>query len=428
MAVVLRKYGNLNKAIRRRKSNSLYQFRRTAAAAQTKEVLSSEIEGIKDAGTWKTERIITSKMGPSINVTGKTDKILNFCANNYLGLSSHPAVIEAGKKALDTHGAGLSSVRFICGTQDIHKELEEKLAKFHGKEDCILYIACFDANAGLFEVLLSQEDAVLSDELNHASIIDGIRLCKAKRYRYKHMDMQDLEQQLIDAQSCRQRLIASDGVFSMDGNVTPLDTICKLAEKYKSLVFLDECHSTGFFGKTGRGTDEHFNLMGKVDIINSTLGKALGGASGGYTVGPKELVSLLRQRSRPYLFSNSCPPAVVACASKAIDLIMENTDLPDLVLRNTKHFRSRMTEAGFTLSGDPEHPICPVMLGDARLASTFADEMLEHGIYVIGFSYPVVPKGKARIRVQLSASHSIEEIDTCVDAFVSIGRKLKVIP
>lgn len=398
-----------------------------SVAASTKEGLNEELKGIKEAGTFKHERVIVSKQGAQINVQGSSQKILNFCANNYLGLSSHPAVIEAGKKALETHGAGLSSVRFICGTMDIHKELEEKLAKFHGKEDCILYISCFDANAGLFEVLLSQDDAVLSDELNHASIIDGIRLCKAKRYRYKHMDMTELESQLKDASSCRRRLIATDGVFSMDGNVTPLRDICNLAEKYKAMVFIDECHATGFFGKTGRGTEEHFNLDNKVDIINSTLGKAVGGAAGGYTAGPRELVTLLRQRSRPYLFSNSLPPPVVACASKALDLIMENTDLPHLVLSNTQRFRSKMTEAGFTLSGDPEHPICPVMLGDAKLASQFADEMLAKGIYVIGFSYPVVPKGKARIRVQISAAHTEADIDRAVDAFVDIGRKLKLI-
>nr|KAG5709135.1 hypothetical protein BaRGS_028591 [Batillaria attramentaria] len=362
-----------------------------------------------------------------IQVEGQTATILNFCANNYLGLSSHPAVIEAGKKALDTHGAGLSSVRFICGTQDIHKELEEKIARFHGREDTILYISCFDANAGIFEVLLSPEDAVISDELNHASIIDGIRLCKAHRLRYKHRDMADLESHLKNSQNLRQRLIATDGVFSMDGNVAPLNEICALADKYNALVFIDECHATGFFGKTGRGTEEYWGLDGKVDIINSTLGKALGGAAGGYTTGPKQLIDLLRQRSRPYLFSNTLPPPVVACASKAFDLVMENPDLPKKVVSNTKRFRSRMTDAGFTVAGDPEHAICPVMLGDARLASQFADKMLELGIYVIGFSYPVVPKGKARIRVQISASHSEQEIDRAVDAFIKIGRELSVI-
>ncbi|XP_061178521.1 2-amino-3-ketobutyrate coenzyme A ligase, mitochondrial-like [Saccostrea echinata] len=398
-----------------------------ATLAQVRTDLEKELEGIKEAGTWKGERIITSKQGPSIHVKGTTKDILNFCANNYLGLSSHPEVIEAGKKALDTHGAGLSSVRFICGTIDLHKELEEKIAKFHGKEDSILYASCFDANAGLFEVLLGPEDAVISDELNHASIIDGIRLCKVKRHRYQHRNMADLEDQLIAAKDCKKKLIATDGVFSMDGNVAPLPDICNLADKYNAMVFIDECHGTGFFGPTGRGTDEHFGVSDRIDIVNSTLGKALGGAAGGYTAGPKELTSLLRQRSRPYLFSNALPPPVVACASKAIDLITSNTDLPQQVLRNTKRFRSRMSDAGFNLSGDPEHPICPVMLGDARLANIFADEMLERGIYVIGFSYPVVPKGKARIRVQLSAAHSEAEVDRAVDAFIEIGRKLKVI-
>lgn len=405
----------------------LASVRNSSSIAATKTILEGELGGIREAGTWKSERVIVSPQGPTIKVQGRTNSILNFCANNYLGLSSHPAVVEAGKKSLDTHGAGLSSVRFICGTQDIHKELEEKIARFHGREDAILYISCFDANAGIFEVLLKPEDAVISDELNHASIIDGIRLCKAQRLRYKHRDMADLEKHLKISQHHRQRLIATDGVFSMDGNVAPLKEICALAEKYKALVFIDECHATGFFGKTGRGTEEYFGLDGKVDIINSTLGKALGGAAGGYTAGPKELIDLLRQRSRPYLFSNSLPPTVVACASKAFDLVMENPDLPKQVLSNTKRFRSRMTEAGFTVVGDPEHPICPVMLGDARLASQFADKMLELGIYVIGFSYPVVPKGKARIRVQISASHSKEEIDRAADAFVKIGRELSVI-
>ncbi|KAH3882597.1 2-amino-3-ketobutyrate coenzyme A ligase, mitochondrial-like [Dreissena polymorpha] len=392
--------------------------------------LQGELTSIEDAGTFKHERVIESKQGPSIMVHGNRSKILNFCANNYLGLSSHPEVIEAGKKALDSHGAGLSSVRFICGTQDIHKDLEKKLAKFHGKEDCILYISCFDANTGLFEVLLNEQDAIISDELNHASIIDGIRLCKAKRYRYKHINMQMLEEQLQDAQACRHRLIATDGVFSMDGKVTPLKKICELADKYNSMVFIDECHATGFFGETGRGTEEYFKLGGDkrgADIITSTLGKAVGGASGGYTCGPKELVTLLRQRSRPYLFSNSLPPPVVACASKALDIIMASPDLPGKVHSNTVRFRSKMQDAGFNVVGDPDHPICPVMLGDAKLASTFSNEMLAKGIYVIGFSYPVVPKGQARIRVQISAAHSTQDIDRAVDAFVSIGRKLKVI-
>ncbi|XP_013393399.1 2-amino-3-ketobutyrate coenzyme A ligase, mitochondrial-like [Lingula anatina] len=400
----------------------------TIAVAAVKEDLGNVLSEIKEAGLWKPERIITSKQDSAIEVKGSKGKILNFCANNYLGLSSHPDVIEAGKRALDSHGAGLSSVRFICGTQDLHKELEAKIAKFHGMEDAIVYASCFDANAGLFEQILSSEDAVLSDALNHASIIDGIRLCKAQKYRYNHMDMEDLESKLKDAQKCRLRLIASDGVFSMDGNVTPLKEICDLADKYNALVFIDECHATGFFGKTGRGTDEYTGTQGRVDIINSTLGKALGGASGGYTAGPRELTELLRQRSRPYLFSNALPPAVVACAIKVLDMLLEGTNLTAKVLSNTKRFRSKMTAAGFNLGGDPDHPICPVMLGDAKLANQYAEEMLSRDIYVIGFSYPVVPKNTARIRVQISAAHSEEDIDKAVDAFVDIGRKLKVIP
>ncbi|XP_022248884.1 2-amino-3-ketobutyrate coenzyme A ligase, mitochondrial-like isoform X3 [Limulus polyphemus] len=371
--------------------NSCYRSCNSSWAA-TKAILDQELKSIKNAGTWKEERIITSRQDALISVEGKTEKVLNFCANNYLGLSSHPAVVEAGKKALDKYGAGLSSVRFICGTQDLHKELERKVAKFHGREEAILYASCFDANAGLFEVLLTPEDAVISDELNHASIIDGIRLCKAQKIRYQHRNMKELEEKLEESQGARLRLIATDGVFSMDGNVTPLRNICDLAEKYKAMVFVDECHATGFFGRTGRGTEEYFNLTGRVDIINSTLGKALGGAAGGYTTGKKEVIELLRQRSRPYLFSNTLPPPVVACASKGDD-----------------------------------HPICPVMLGDARLASVFAEEMLERGIYVIGFSFPVVPKGKARIRVQISAAHSEQDIDKTVDAFLDVGKKLKVI-
>ncbi|CAL1535991.1 unnamed protein product [Lymnaea stagnalis] len=404
------------------------QQHRESSIAAARNILDKELENIKSAGTYKNERVITSQQGRSINVQGRKGGILNFCANNYLGLSSHPEVIEAGKKALDTHGAGLSSVRFICGTQDIHKELEAKVAQFHGKEDAILYISCFDANAGIFETLLSPEDAVISDELNHASIIDGIRLCKAHRLRYKHRDLEDLQNHLTSTKGCRQRLIATDGVFSMDGNVAPLREICDLADKHDALVFIDECHATGFFGPTGRlGTEEHCDVTGRVDIINSTLGKALGGAAGGYTAGPKQLIDLLRQRSRPYLFSNTLPPPVVACASKALDLVMTNTELPKKVLTNTQRFRTRMVDAGFTVAGDPCHPICPVMLGDARLASQFADQMLDIGIYVIGFSYPVVPKGKARIRVQISAAHSEQDIDKAVDAFIKIGRNLKVI-
>lgn len=399
---------------------------KSSSWSATKDVIDKELNSIREAGTWKTERIITTRQGGSIKVQGQHTSVLNFCANNYLGLSSNSEVINAGKVALDQYGAGLSSVRFICGTQDLHKDLESKISKFHNREDCILYASCFDANAGIFEVLLTPEDAVLSDELNHASIIDGIRLCKAQKFRYKHRDMEDLENKLKESQGARIRLIATDGVFSMDGNVTPLPQICSLAEKYNALVFVDECHATGFFGKTGRGTEEYFNIMGKVDIINSTLGKALGGAAGGYTTGKQELIDLLRQRSRPYLFSNSLPPPVVACASKVFDMLLKGSDLTEKVAKNTKQFRTKMKQHGFVISGD-NHPICPVMLGDARLASAFADNMLEKGIYVIGFSYPVVPKGKARIRVQISAAHSEEDIDRTVDAFVSVGKMLKVI-
>ncbi|KAL4658007.1 2-amino-3-ketobutyrate coenzyme A ligase, mitochondrial [Arapaima gigas] len=358
---------------------------------------------------------------------GVTSKdILNFCANNYLGLSSHPEVVQAGVQALQQYGAGLSSVRFICGTQDLHKRLEQKLAQFHEREDAILYASCFDANAGLFEVLLGPDDAVLSDELNHASIIDGIRLCRAKRLRYRHMDLNDLENKLKESQSCRLRLVATDGVFSMDGDVAPLREICDLAERYRAMVFIDECHATGFMGPRGRGTDELLGVMDKVHIVNSTLGKALGGAAGGYTVGPKPLIDLLRQRSRPYLFSNSLPPPVVGCSTRAVELLLSSNEIAQSMAAKTKRFRDSMSEAGFTISGS-NHPICPVMLGDARLASLMADDMLKLGVYVIGFSYPVVPKGKARIRVQISAAHSDQDIDRCVDAFIQTGRKHGVV-
>jgi len=400
--------------------------RHSSGLAQGRSVLAEELEGIKTAGTWKTERVITSRQAININVAGSDRNILNFCANNYLGLSSHPEVVAAGKEALDKYGAGLSSVRFICGTQTIHKELEEKISEFHGREDTILYASCFDANAGLFEILLTPEDAVLSDELNHASIIDGIRLCKAKKQRYNHKDMADLEAKL-SAVDARQKLIVTDGVFSMDGNVAPLDQICDIADRHNAMVFIDECHATGFFGATGRGTEEFFGLgTDRVDIINSTLGKALGGAAGGYTSGPAELITLLRQRSRPYLFSNSLPPPVVACASKVFDLLMGGSGLVEKLQANTDRFREQMTGAGFTIAGDG-HAICPVMLGDARLASQMSDLLLEKGIYVIGFSFPVVPKGKARIRVQISASHSFEDIDYTVEAFCSVGKQLGVI-
>jgi len=416
-------------------SNRLWNLKQVAQAfSRSNSTLSNyckhldgELVAIQNAGTFKRERIIVTKQGSHIKVQGSDKDILNFCANNYLGLSSNPEVIEASKNALCKYGAGLSSVRFICGTQDIHKDLERKLAQFHGREDCILYASCFDANAGIFEVLFQPEDAVISDELNHASIIDGIRLCKAQRLRYKHKDMNDLETKLKEASKARFKIIVTDGVFSMDGNVASLQEICDLSDKYNALVFIDECHATGFFGKTGRGTEEYLNLANnRVHIINSTLGKALGGAAGGYTTGPKQVIDLLRQRSRPYLFSNTLPPAVVAGASKALDLIMKDTSLPKKVEENTTRFRSQMKSLGFTISGD-NHPISPVMLGDAKLASQFADLMLDEGIYVIGFSFPVVPKGKARIRVQISASHTTEDIDKCVNAFKTIGKKLGVI-
>ncbi|XP_060882595.1 2-amino-3-ketobutyrate coenzyme A ligase, mitochondrial [Labrus mixtus] len=397
-----------------------------AAVAEARAVLESELDGIRAAGTWKAERIITSKQGPQITVDGSQSGILNFCANNYLGLSSHPDVVQAGIDALKAYGAGLSSVRFICGTQDLHKNLEQKLAQFHEREDCILYASCFDANAGLFEVLLGPDDAVLSDELNHASIIDGIRLCRAKRLRYKHMDLGDLEKKLKESQSSRMRLVVTDGVFSMDGDVAPLTGICDLAEQYGAMVFIDECHATGFLGPRGRGTDELLGVMDRVHIVNSTLGKALGGAAGGYTVGPKPLIDLLRQRSRPYLFSNSLPPPVVGCATQAVDLLLASNAIAQSMTAKTMRFRNKMTQAGFTISGSA-HPICPVMLGDARLASLMADDMLKLGVYVIGFSFPVVPKGKARIRVQISAAHTDEDIDHCVDTFIQTGRKHGVI-
>ncbi|XP_077133546.1 2-amino-3-ketobutyrate coenzyme A ligase, mitochondrial [Ranitomeya variabilis] len=401
--------------------------RAQSTVAHFRGILKKEIENIKEAGTWKSERIITSMQGAHITVDGKNTGILNFCANNYLGFSSHPEVIRAGHEALHSYGAGLSSVRFICGTQNIHKSLEEKIARFHQREDAILYISCFDANAGLFEAMLTPEDAVLSDELNHASIIDGIRLCKANKYRYRHMDLEDLEAKLKEAQKHRLRLIVTDGVFSMDGDIAPLREICDLAKRYNALAFIDECHATGFMGPNGRGTDELLGVMDQVTIVNSTLGKALGGAAGGYTTGPKPLIDLLRQRSRPYLFSNTLPPAVIGSASKALDLLMESNEIAQSMAAKTTRFRTKMTAAGFTISGK-DHPICPVMLGDARLASSMADEMLDRGIYVIGFSFPVVPKGKARIRVQISAAHSDEDIDNCVQAFTEVGRKFGVVP
>lgn len=394
--------------------------------AATKVILDNQLEEIKNAKTYKEERIITGKQGAHITVQEKSTPVINFCANNYLGLSSHPDIVAAGKDALDKYGAGLSSVRFICGTQDLHKDLEKKIAKFHGREDAILYASCFDANAGIFEVLLSPDDAIFSDELNHASIIDGIRLCKAQKYRYKHRDMKDLEEKLKQSSGARMRLIATDGVFSMDGNVAPLPEICDLAEKYNAMVFVDECHATGLFGKTGRGTEEHFNIMGKVDIINSTLGKALGGAAGGYTTAKGELVDLLRQKSRPYLFSNSLPPPVVACASKALDMLLENSTLVQKLRRNTEMFRSAAKAANLNVIGD-NHPICPIMVSEEKHAVAMANGLLDRGIYAIGFTYPVVPKNRARVRVQISAAHSEEDIIKAVEAFQDVASKIGVL-
>jgi len=387
--------------------------------------LEQEIKEIRDAGLYKTERIIVTPQGAEIR-TDKGLEVLNFCANNYLGLSSHPAVIEAAKAAIDTHGFGLSSVRFICGTQDIHKELEAKIAEFLGQEDSILYAAAFDANGGLFEPLLGEEDAVISDELNHASIIDGIRLCKAQRFRYKHNDMADLEAQLQKTQGARRKLIFTDGAFSMDGTIAQLDKICDLAEKYDAMVGIDECHATGFLGKTGRGTHEYRNVMNRVDIITGTLGKAMGGASGGFTAAKKEIVEILRQRSRPYLFSNTVAPAIVGASIKVIDLLSASTDLRDKLERNTTFFRQAMTQAGFDIIPG-EHPIVPIMLYDAPLAQQFAAKLLEEGIYVIGFFFPVVAKGKARIRVQISAAHEQGHLEEAVAAFTKVGRELGVL-
>ena len=389
-----------------------------------KSELSKELEEIKNSGLFKTERIIASPQGAEISVNTETS--LNFCANNYLGLSSHPKVIEAAKKTLDTHGYGMSSVRFICGTQDIHKNLEDKISQFLGMEDTILYAACFDANGGVFEPILSEEDAIISDALNHASIIDGVRLCKAKRYRYAHSDMSELEEMLKQAQSQRRRIIVTDGVFSMDGDIALLDIICDLAEQYNAMVMVDDSHSTGFIGATGRGTHEHKNAMGRVDIITSTLGKALGGSMGGFTSGKKEIIDMLRQRSRPYLFSNSLAPPIVGAATAVFDLLSETTELRDQLMENTIYFRNEMTKAGFDIKPG-ESPIVPIMLYDAKLSQNFANDLLEEGIYVIGFFYPVVPKGEARIRVQLSAAHSREHLDKAIQSFIKIGNKLKVI-
>jgi len=387
--------------------------------------LQEKIEGIKAEGLYKSERVITTPQGAVIKTT-TGEEVINFCANNYLGLSSHPRVLEAAKRALDTHGYGLSSVRFICGTQDIHKELEAKIAEFLGTEDTILYAAAFDANGGVFEPLLTKEDAIISDQLNHASIIDGIRLCKAQRYRYLHNDMADLEEKLKEAQSARFRIIVTDGVFSMDGTIAQLDKVCDLADKYDALVMIDECHASGFMGKTGRGTHEHCDVLGRIDIITGTLGKALGGASGGFTSGRKEIIELLRQHSRPYLFSNTLAPAITGASLEVLKLLSETTELRDKLEDNTKYFRENMTKAGFDILPG-EHAIVPVMLYEAPLAQKFADRLLEKGIYVIGFFYPVVPQGKARIRVQLSAAHDREHLDKAIQAFTEVGQELGVL-
>ena len=387
--------------------------------------LQSELDAIKQEGLYKKERIIVNPQGSSIRVsTG--ENVLNFCANNYLGLSSHPEVIQAAKDTLDSHGFGMSSVRFICGTQDIHKELEKKISSFLSTEDTILYAAAFDANGGVFEPLFGKEDAIISDALNHASIIDGVRLCKAVRYRYNNNDMPDLEKQLILSQKQRNRIIVTDGVFSMDGYIAQLDKICDLAEKYNALVMVDDCHSTGFVGKTGRGTHEHCDVVGRVDIITSTLGKALGGAMGGFTSGKKEIIEILRQRSRPYLFSNSLAPSIVGAANKVLDILSNSTDLRDKLEHNTKYFREEMTKLGFDIK-QGTHPIVPVMLYDANIAQKMSDLLLDEGIYVIGFFYPVVPKNEARIRVQISAEHEISDINKAISSFKKIGKALNVI-
>lgn len=386
--------------------------------------IATELEEIKAAGLFKSERVITSEQGAEIMVNGR--KVLNFCANNYLGLSSHPKVIEAAHHAIDTHGYGMSSVRFICGTQDIHKTLERKLAEFLGTEDTILYAAAFDANGGVFEPLFNEQDAIISDELNHASIIDGIRLCKAQRFRYAHNNMDDLEVKLQEAKDARSRIIVTDGSFSMDGTIAQLDKICDLADQYDAIVMIDECHSSGFLGKTGRGTHEYRGVMGRIDIITGTLGKALGGASGGFTSGRREIIEMLRQRSRPYLFSNTLAPSIVGASIAVLDMLSSTTALRDKLEYNTRYFREKMTAAGFDIKpGD--HPIVPIMLYDATIAQQFAAALLEEGIYVIGFFFPVVAKGKARIRVQLSAAHDQHHLDTAIAAFTRVGKKLGVL-
>lgn len=394
---------------------------------QFKPKLEQELRSIEEAGLFKRERIITSPQAAEITIAGGK-QVLNFCANNYLGLSSHPRVIQAAKDAIDSHGFGMSSVRFICGTQDIHKELERKLSEFLGTEDTILYAAAFDANGGVFEPLFGAEDAIISDALNHASIIDGVRLCKAMRYRYEHNNMEDLEKQLQDAVAAgaQQKIIVTDGVFSMDGTIAQLDKIVALAEKYQALVMTDECHSTGFMGKTGRGVHEHRGVMGKIDIITGTLGKALGGASGGFTSGRKEIIELLRQRSRPYLFSNTLAPSITGASLAVLELLSESTELRDALEKNTRYFREKMQAAGFDIKPG-EHAIVPIMLYDAVLSQKMAEKLLERGIYVIGFYYPVVPKGQARIRVQISAGHQQQHLDQAIEAFIAVGKELGVI-
>jgi glycine C-acetyltransferase len=386
--------------------------------------LAQELQDIENNGLFKKERIITTPQGADIKANGK--EVINFCANNYLGLSSHPKVIEAAKAAIDSHGFGMSSVRFICGTQDIHKTLEKKISEFLGTEDTILYAAAFDANGGVFEPLFNEQDAIISDELNHASIIDGIRLCKAQRFRYKHNDMADLEAKLQEAKNTRNKIIVTDGVFSMDGTIAQLDKIVELAEKYQALVMIDECHASGFVGKTGRGTHEYRGVMGKIDIITGTLGKALGGAMGGFTSGKKEMIELLRQRSRPYLFSNALAPAIVGASIAVLDMLSETTALRDKLEENTQYFRSKITEAGFDIKPG-EHPIVPIMLYDAVLAQKMAEKLLDKGIYVVGFFYPVVPKGQARIRVQISAAHDRHHLDKAIEAFTEVGKELGVL-
>lgn len=388
------------------------------------EFLNQELQEIKNAGLWKNEREITSPQNANISV--KDDKVLNFCANNYLGLANHPRLINAAKKAMDERGYGMASVRFICGTQDLHKALEKAIAKFFNMEDTILYAACFDANGGVFEPLLSEQDAIISDALNHASIIDGVRLCKAKRFRYANADMADLEAQLVAAKDCRFKLIVTDGVFSMDGNVAPLDKIHALAEKYGAMVMVDESHSAGVVGKTGRGVTERYNLMGQIEIITGTLGKAFGGAIGGFTTGKKEIIDMLRQRSRPYLFSNSIPPMVAAAGIEAFDIMQNSNELQDKLHANTEYFISKMKAAGFDIK-PTESAICAVMLYDAKLSQDMAAALMKEGIYVTGFYYPVVPKGQARIRVQISAAHEKEHLDKCIDAFTKIGKDLGVL-